>query len=54
MCQYVFHCRDCKKEFTLNLHMSDRGSSQVACPQCGGKQVEQLVTAFSAVTGKKS
>jgi putative FmdB family regulatory protein len=54
MCQYVFNCRDCNKEFTLNLHMSDRGSSQVTCPHCGGKQVEQLVTAFSAVTSKKS
>jgi putative FmdB family regulatory protein len=54
MCQYVFHCRDCNKEFTVNLHMADRGSSPVACPHCSGEQVEQLVTAFSAVTSKKS
>jgi len=54
MSQYVFYCRDCKKEFTQSLHISDRDSSQVACPHCGGKRVEQLVTAFSAVTGKKS
>jgi len=54
MCQYVFHCRDCNKEFTLNLHMTERGSSQVACPHCGGQRVEQLVAAFSAVTSKKS
>ncbi len=54
MSQYVFHCRDCNKEFTLTLHMSDRDKDEVVCPQCGGKRVEQLVTAFSAVTSKKS
>jgi len=54
MSQYVFQCRDCNKEFTLNLHMAERGTSQVACPECGSKQVEQLVAAFSAVTSKKS
>jgi putative FmdB family regulatory protein len=54
MCQYDFLCRDCNKEFTLNLHMAERECSQVVCPHCGSKQVEQLVTAFSAVTSKKS
>jgi putative FmdB family regulatory protein len=54
MSQYVFHCRDCKKEFTQVLHMADRESSKVVCPHCGGKRVDQVVTAFSAVTSKKS
>ncbi len=54
MSQYGFHCRDCNKEFTQALHMADREKSEVACPHCGGKHVEQLVTAFSAVTSKKS
>jgi putative FmdB family regulatory protein len=54
MSQYVFYCRDCKKEFTQSLHMSDRETNKVACPHCGGKRVEQLVTAFSTVTSKKS
>jgi putative FmdB family regulatory protein len=54
MSQYIFYCRECKKEFTQNLHMADWESSKVKCPKCGGKHVEQLVTAFSAVTSKKS
>ncbi|MGD0156967.1 MAG: FmdB family zinc ribbon protein [Terracidiphilus sp.] len=54
MSQYVFQCRDCNKEFTKALHMSDRDKGEVVCPHCGGKRVEQLVTAFSAVTSKKS
>jgi putative FmdB family regulatory protein len=54
MSQYVFLCLDCNKEFTQALHMSDREKSQVVCPQCGSKRVEQLVSAFSAVTSRKS
>jgi putative FmdB family regulatory protein len=54
MSQYVFHCRDCDKEFTQSLHISDREKAEVTCPHCGGKRAEQLVTSFSAVTSKKS
>jgi putative FmdB family regulatory protein len=54
MSQYVFQCRDCKKEFTQALRMSERETAHVACPHCGSKRVEQLVTAFSAMTSKKS
>jgi hypothetical protein len=34
--------------------MADREKSEVVCPLCSGKHVEQLVTAFSAMTSKKS
>ena len=54
MSQYVFQCLDCNKEFTQVLHISDRAKSEVVCPHCGSKHVEQLVAAFSAVTSKKS
>jgi putative FmdB family regulatory protein len=54
MSQYIFQCRDCNKEFTQVLHMSEREQATVRCPHCGGKKVEQLVSAFSAVTSKKS
>lgn len=54
MSQYVFFCGDCKKEFTQSLHISERETAKVVCPHCGSKRVEQLVTAFSAVTSKKS
>jgi putative FmdB family regulatory protein len=54
MSQYLYHCQDCDKEFTQNLHISDMEKTEVKCPQCGGKRVHQLVAAFSAVTAKKS
>ncbi|MGB7548281.1 MAG: FmdB family zinc ribbon protein [Terracidiphilus sp.] len=54
MSQYVFHCQDCNKEFTQTLHIADLEKGGVACPHCGGKRVAQVVSAFSAVTSKKS
>jgi len=54
MSQYLFHCQDCNKEFTQMLHMADVDRANVTCPHCGSKRVHQLVTAFSAVTTKKS
>ena len=54
MSEYVFICEECKKEFTRTLHISEREKGGVTCPHCGGRQVTQLVTAFSAVTSKKS
>jgi putative FmdB family regulatory protein len=54
MSQYVFHCQDCDKEFTQSMHITDAKTAEVVCPHCGGKKVHQLVTAFSAVTSKKS
>ena len=54
MCEYVFFCEDCNREFTQSLHMSEREKGQVACPYCKGEHVHQVVTSFSAVTSKKS
>lgn len=54
MCTYVFLCQDCNKEFTTSLHMADLDKNVVSCPSCGSRRVLQAVTAFSAVTSKKS
>ena len=54
MSQYTFHCDDCNKEFSRTLHMSEAEKGGVTCPHCGSKNVNQLVTAFSAVTSRKS
>ncbi len=54
MSTYIFLCRDCNKEFTKLLHMTDVEKVEVACPHCGSKRVLQAVAAFSAVTSKKS
>lgn len=55
MSQYVFHCMDCNKEFNQTLHISEMEKGSVAsCPHCGSKRVGQVVSAFTAVTSKKS
>lgn len=54
MSEYVFFCEECRKEFTQHLHMADREHDAVTCPYCNSTKVHQLVTAFSAVTSKKS
>lgn len=54
MCTYVFLCEDCKKEFNRILHIAELEKGGVVCPHCGGKRVIQAVTAFSAVTSRKS
>ena len=54
MSQYNFLCQDCKKEFTRTLHIADIEKGGVACPHCGSKNVTQAVSAFTAVTSKKS
>ncbi len=54
MSEYVFFCEDCKKEFTRSLHMTDWEKGPEACPYCKGEHVHQVVTAFSAVTSRKS
>lgn len=54
MPQYVFLCKDCNKEFTEFLHISELEKGDIKCPVCGSQKVEQQVAAFSAMTSKKS
>jgi putative FmdB family regulatory protein len=54
MPKYVFLCQDCNKEFNQTLHIAELEKGDVVCPHCGGKRVIQALTAFSAVTSKKS
>ncbi|MCE5308014.1 MAG: zinc ribbon domain-containing protein [Acidobacteriales bacterium] len=51
---YVFFCQDCGKESTQVLHIADLDKGVAVCPHCGSKRVTQKVSAFSAVTSKKS
>jgi len=54
MSQYAYHCEDCNREFTQHHHISEIDQTEIKCPNCGGKNVHQLVSTFSAVTSKKS
>jgi RNA polymerase subunit RPABC4/transcription elongation factor Spt4 len=40
--------------FQLLAKGQGKGQEKIACPHCGGKNVEQRWSAFSVVTSKKS
>jgi putative FmdB family regulatory protein len=54
MAEYEFECRVCKKVFTLFMRVTERAAAKIACPGCGSADVEALMQAFMAKTGKKS
>jgi len=54
MPQYAFLCKDCQHTFTQILHLADLEQGGIKCPECGSEKVEQQITGFFAVTGKKS
>ncbi len=52
---YEFKCRDCGKTMETICRMGEDGSN-LACPHCGGKNLQKLLSRFSApgVAGGKS
>jgi putative FmdB family regulatory protein len=51
---YSFHCKECKKSFTLTMPLAEYEKGKFACPKCKSRKVEQRVAAFFAVSAKKS
>lgn len=54
MPHYEFICKACQKEFSKFMTLSEYEKGGVVCPNCGSDQVEQQMSVFYAVTGKKS
>jgi len=54
MPSYEFICKDCNKTYLSLMTLADYEKGDFACPQCKGKNVEQKLTSFFAVTSKKS
>ena len=52
--EYEFECRECKKIFMLFMRVIERKTATVRCPGCESTDVEPLMQAFFAKTGKKS
>ncbi|HEX3320064.1 MAG TPA: zinc ribbon domain-containing protein [Terriglobales bacterium] len=50
---YDYICNDCHKTFELVLTLQEH-ETDIKCPHCKSKNVEQEATAFFAVTGRKS
>jgi len=51
---YEYRCPKCHKIFSLTMSLSEHEKRKVVCPKCGGKKVERQMSAFHAVTSKKS
>ena len=51
---YDYICKKCRKSFELILTLGEHDKSNIKCPKCGSKNVEQYATAFFAATSKKS
>ena len=54
MPSYEFECLSCHGTFMLSLSLHDRESGHIKCPNCGGSNVQQLVSSFMVKTSKKS
>jgi len=52
---YEYRCKECNKEFTVTMSISEKESKKVTCPSCQKEDsVEQLITPFMTKTSRKS
>jgi putative FmdB family regulatory protein len=51
---YEYKCMDCGKESELNLSMREHDQGSIKCPACQSARIEQLISAISAKTSRKS
>lgn len=56
MPRYEFYCRDCEKDFMLEMHVDEyeKNKDSQKCPECGSANVKRKVTGFETQTSKKS
>jgi len=54
MAIYPYRCPKCKKNFDVEMKISDVGKKKVKCPKCKGTKVERVYSAFFAKTSRKS
>jgi putative FmdB family regulatory protein len=51
---YEYRCPKCSKEFSVILSFKEQDAKKAKCPKCGGKKLDQILTAFQVKTSKKS
>ncbi len=44
MPHYDHSCKKCKKDFVIEMKISEVDKKKVKCPECGSKEVERNVT----------
>jgi putative FmdB family regulatory protein len=48
---YQYRCKACGKLFEITCHLSERDEVAV-CPDCGGREVEQVFSSFTCAAPK--
>jgi putative FmdB family regulatory protein len=51
---YEYICKDCQHTFEAVLTLKEHENTEVHCPKCDSRNVEQDVAEFFAVTSRKS
>ena len=51
---YEYKCLDCGKESELYLTIREHDRGMITCPACKSARMEQLMSAISAKTSRKS
>ncbi|MBI2206706.1 MAG: zinc ribbon domain-containing protein [Candidatus Rokubacteria bacterium] len=51
---YEYFCDKCRKEVTIPMSISAHDKGDAACPECGTREMKQLVGAFFSKTSRKS
>ncbi len=51
---YEYRCLDCKRRVSVFQSYSDYGKIQPACPECGGKRLERLISRIRFARSEES
>lgn len=51
---YEYYCDKCRRTMAVTLSIREHGKTVPACPQCGGKGLQPLVSTFFSQTSRKS
>jgi len=51
---YEYRCPKCSKQFSVILSIKEHDAKKAKCPKCGGKKLDQVLTAFQVKTSRKS
>ena len=54
MATHPYRCPKCKRDFEVEMKMSEAGKKKVKCPKCKGSKVERIYSGFFAKTSRKS
>jgi putative FmdB family regulatory protein len=51
---YEYYCDNCRRELTVTLPIREHDKGVPACPQCGSRGLQPLVSTFFSQTARKS